>query len=271
MDHKILKTVFWVGSLFGLTPPTTLFQKTYSILIFLLYNVGIILTIRARKMSHYWSFSPMQSVLRLVLNCNLYFHYFYVVMILGLTKRTNLIRLITNLRKIKQKERKLSEYQVVFFLSYLVMIVVLSINIYVWYNYLKFDFLKLHLIEYLEMHTQFFYTLFACIILAMIFSRYKAQTRIIIEESVRKKISNLTLQDISLNLVILQRTVESFNEIFGWTILYNIFFVAVKTLIYLDLLIKNYTNVNTFVKSHSHMTSHVTILLLFWVSLKKRI
>ncbi|EFA05768.1 gustatory receptor 43 [Tribolium castaneum] len=259
MDHNILKSIFLIGSPFGLCQNK--FYKLFAIGFFLLYNVGIIVKFHARQNSSYWTLSSMQFVLRLLLNCDLYFHNFYVFIIVGITKRNQLTRLVTNIKKIKLGG--LSQYHCVFFGWYITMVAVLSLNFYIWWTCFKFDFIRFYLIEYFEMYTQFFFILSACIILRMLLFRYKYQKQLILEESVMKQITSLNMHDIEINLVILKRTDSTFNEIFGWTILYNIFFAAIKTLIYLDIAVKNYSTLVTH--STSQFVSQITLLLLFWI------
>ena len=66
----------------------------------------------------------------------------------------------------------------------------------------------------------------------------------------------------------LKETSDAFNEIFGWTILLNIFFGALRALIYLDVAIKGNENFesSSAVGNTFQIISHASVIILFWVS-----
>jgi hypothetical protein len=81
---------------------------------------------------------------------------------------------------------------------------------------------------------------------------------------VGKKIPQLhILIKVKNNLVKLRQTVDSFNDLFGWTILLNVMFVALRSLIYFDVVLR--LNKELY---RLQIISHAGVMLFNWVRQK---
>jgi hypothetical protein len=81
---------------------------------------------------------------------------------------------------------------------------------------------------------------------------------------VSKKIPQLhILIKVKNNLVKLRQTVDSFNDLFGWTILLNVMFVALRSLIYFDVVLR--LNKELY---RLQIISHAGVMLFNWVRQK---
>jgi gustatory receptor len=140
---------------------------------------------------------------------------------------------------------------------------------YVWIDVIGVKFIKGYCVESLQVYSQFFNTVFACVILKMIQSRYKYQKFLLNPHLTlaRKQLSNLILLKVKRNLLVLKETVDHFNDIFGWAILLNIFFASLRGLIYLDDTIKGVDNIKNVSRNYWQIASQIFFVLIFWVSL----
>jgi hypothetical protein len=274
MDLKIITPIFTIGKLLALTPSTTKnlsptsFQKLYSILVFLFYICGTTLSFVNRK-SHYSKLSVMQLVLRVLLDVDLFVHSFYTVIVVGLFKRHQWIIIITKLETVQYENDNERRYYSTFVVSHLVLLLMTVFAFYVWIDFFGVDFLQLYLVEYLQMYSQFFYTLSACTILKMILSRYRHQN-IAVTQKLKsgKQLSAPILYQIKRNLLVLRQIVDIFNDVFGWTVLLNVFFGALRSLIYLDVALKGDDSFNSdnHFENSLQILSHVGVILFYWVS-----
>ncbi|RZC32400.1 7tm 7 domain containing protein [Asbolus verrucosus] len=108
----------------------------------------------------------------------------------------------------------------------------------------------------------------------MLLSSYQNQSSLLAGEVVllesRRQFSMKsfgTLELVKNNMIKLKRTVDLFNDIFGWSIFFNIFFCSLKTLDYLDNLRSGgYVTINN--PSFANVSAallQIVMLMLLWV------
>ncbi|KAH0815855.1 hypothetical protein GEV33_006936 [Tenebrio molitor] len=259
MDLGAIKTIFSFGSLLALTPPkienvtTSMPRKLY---------------IMAMK-SHYSRLALIPSVLRILLEVDLLTYGFYTVIVVGLMKRKQWSLLIRNLERVEcEVNNKISLYWI-FFVSNAIYFAMNVYTFYVWIDVIGVKFIKGYCVESLQVYSQFFNTVLACVILKMIQSRYKYQKFLLNRHLTlaRKQLSNLILLKVKRNLLVLKETVDHFNDIFGWAILLNIFFASLRGLIYLDDTIKGVDNIKNVSRNYWQIASQIFLVLIFWIGI----
>ncbi|RZB40777.1 7tm 7 domain containing protein [Asbolus verrucosus] len=234
MDLNIIKLIFKFGKFLALTPssiePATLscFEKCYIFLTFSIYTVGVIVTLISRKI-FYDQLTIIRLFLRLLLDIDLYFFNCYIALAPMLTKKRQWFKLFKYLPKIDA--------------SHLIFLVNVVFSFYVWLTKLNWNFFKLYLLEYFQMYSQFFYLVLGCIILQMLLSRYRHQTLLLRQQIQVGRIRlpsefPRVLRKVQFNILMLKEVADIFCDIFGWVILFIIFFTTLKYLGYLDNVVK---------------------------------
>ncbi|KAJ3617719.1 hypothetical protein MTP99_006814 [Tenebrio molitor] len=274
MDLGAIKTIFSFGSLLALTPPkienvtTSMPRKLYIMAMFVFYCICSIVIFISRK-SHYSRLALIPSVLRILLEVDLLTYGFYTVIVVGLMKRKQWSLLIRNLERVEcEVNNKISLYWI-FFVSNAIYFAMNVYTFYVWIDVIGVKFIKGYCVESLQVYSQFFNTVLACVILKMIQSRYKYQKFLLNRHLTlaRKQLSNLILLKVKRNLLVLKETVDHFNDIFGWAILLNIFFASLRGLIYLDDTIKGVDNIKNVSRNYWQIASQIFLVLIFWIGI----
>ncbi|XP_044261025.1 uncharacterized protein LOC123009001 [Tribolium madens] len=240
MDLNIIHQFFKIGKILALTPTTlhnysvSLWQRNYTISVFLFFTVGAAAALQFCWAEYLSYVNPIELVLWIVTDVIRYVHNLYIFIFVMILKRKFWFILIANLKKAKFRINQ-SEYKFLyctFIVTYVSFFVIISCIIYVcfqlddWYTCIRYYF-----VEFVQIFTQFFYLLFAPIVLKMILLRYQHFKNTL---HIQK-----TWHQIKTDQLRLKQTVDTFCEIFGGTILLNIIYNSSKSLIYLNKLIKN--------------------------------
>lgn len=238
MDLNIIKTCFSLGKYLALTPSSfknkkmSLFQKIYTVSIFLICNVGIIVALIFRK-NHYLKMTTLQAILWLFSDLTRYGHLVHIFVVVTCSKRKNLFKLIKKLNKVGSKSVKNSHFRVFIVVNLAILGLILCM-FYACLSTLGLNCLKMYQIENYQFYSQVFYMLFACFILKLVLVRYQQQKQKLLGVKCGKNV----LKSVKNNLITLRETLDLFNEIFGAVILWNILYISSKSLIYLDNIIK---------------------------------
>jgi hypothetical protein len=246
MDLKKLQFCFKTGSFLSLTPPSltslkpTILERLYILLVFSLYTVAVIWN-KTQKMKFYATHSSIKLILHLMVDLNLCCHTCYTLVLLLTTKRRQWFKLVNGLSKIERFAT--TNTNIWMFVVVLVIFwAVSTLTAAVWIYFFGWNFFKIYVVEFVQVYSQFFHMVLACIVLNMVLERYKVQSCQI--KCGRKKRSRdvvKLLKQVKFNVFVLKQAVDAFNEIFGWVILFNIFFGCSKGLAFIDSLV-NSTN-----------------------------
>jgi hypothetical protein len=246
MDLKKLQFWFKTGGLLALTPPTitsfkpTIPQRCYIVLVFCLYTVAVLWgNIQKTKFSTKYNY--IQLLLNLMVDLNLYVHTCYSLVLLLTTKRRQWFKLVNNLSRIDRFATD-NTSNLAFVIALVIFLVATILNASWLYNF-GWNFLRLYLVEYFQVYSEFFYMVLACTFLNMMLERYKSQSSLLREQIKcgRKKTSKevvKVLKQIKFNVFMLKQAVDAFNQIFGWIILLNIFYGCTRGLVLLYSLVK---------------------------------
>ncbi|RZC33359.1 7tm 7 domain containing protein [Asbolus verrucosus] len=249
MDLNIIGIMFKVGKVLALTPQSqdnqksNNFQKLYAIVVFLLCTVCFVMNMSYRTL-FYDDLSSVQLLLFVFTDVDRYLHNVYTLIIVMIFKQKEWFKLITNLRKTCVKASKTSQL-LTFVMSHAAFLVLFVFVFHISVRSLGFAIgIQLYFLEYIQFYCQFYYMLFSCIILKMLLLRYSYQKFLLHEEikMIQKRSfyrNSKSLKKIQCNIFCLKESADIFSDIFGGSILLNIFFNALKSLIYLERIIKN--------------------------------
>ncbi|RZB40778.1 gustatory receptor 28b [Asbolus verrucosus] len=275
-SSRCASNIFKIGNILALTPASvgdrksSLSRKIYGILVFVLYTVGVIASFLYRR-SHYSKLTLIQLVLRILLDVDLYAFTYHTVIVLASMKGQQWFKLFKGLKSVDYQLFGTRSYYLILIMAHVALWSVSILAFYVWINFFGISFLGLYLVEFLQMYSLFFYSLVTCIVLRMLLSRYKYQNFLLREQIVLtgKLFSKRTLKKVVGNTFILKQTVDAFNDIFGWIILFDIFFGALRSLIYLDVAIKGdgHFSGNSPFGNFLHWLSHISVISLYWVGI----
>ncbi|KAJ3620233.1 hypothetical protein MTP99_004201 [Tenebrio molitor] len=275
MDLGALKTVLSFGSVLAFTPPKnhnltiSMPRKLYIVTTFIFHVICLTMTLMLKNW-HYSQSILLSTVLRILQEVVLFAYSFYTLIVSGLMKRRQWFLLVKNLTRLECEINNEKILYIIFFLSH---VMYLAFNVYTaffWTKALGVIFIKTFILELLPVYSQFFITVLTCVILKMIQSRYKYQ-KVLLNlhfTHARKQLSHIILLNVKRKLLALKDAVDLFNDIFGWNTLLHIFFIAVRSLYFLDSVIKKENSLASRVpESNWQLVSRSTFILIFWVGL----
>ncbi|CAH1380245.1 unnamed protein product [Tenebrio molitor] len=232
MDLEIIEILYKFGKIFALTPPSSKrkklnhLQRYYSFLIFALYLVGVTIH-NYNVISYHTVLSPSRLTLTIyifIYNCMVQFYILIIVM--GL-HRKRWFTLIQNLRNVKIPRNHNTVYFIMLSSSLLTYLSMEFLDSFRLINYFGLYEFALAIPAHFEKLSQFFYTICACVVLKMVLSRYQHHTTMLLHVTKICKHPNPTqlkpaLKNLKRTLFVLKRTVDAFNDLFGWTFLSTI-------------------------------------------------
>jgi hypothetical protein len=263
MDLKIINLIFKCGRILSITPSSTKqrnlnnFEKLYGYVIFATVTSFIWYKTFLTGVSNS-DLTYSQFILALAAIFTYTIHNFYVFVIMKLQKHSAWFRLLERLEDTQCYKNKQNLYHLQFVMSHLIALSVIVVNNYLSLIYCDTAQTLFSLVMCIELYLQFFYLVLRCIILEMFLSRYHHQNNLLQRAALKNfpKIPKRTKQD----LFILEDAVKIFNDIFGWASLLDIFSTGLRTLIFLDIVVKNDLRFEFF-----EVLFEFIFLLLCWV------
>jgi hypothetical protein len=269
MDMKIVVLYFKTGKWLSLTPssfentmPTT-FQKLYPFATFTFYTVGVMYVLYERSYI-YRTLPTVQLCLRVIMDLVLYSHNGHSLITVMVFRRRQWFLLVKNLTVTCTKIQKRRHHLFIFVLTQVIFCAsgVLIASAWMAIAGTGISFLRMFFVENFQVYSLFFYVTLACAILTLLLERYRYHCYSLLER-------NIQLDEVRRNLFHLKEAVVTFNDIFGWTILLTTFFAGARSLMHLDVIIKNtYHNYesNNSIWNTLHFVSNMIMVLIFWVS-----
>ena len=237
MSFRLISFVFKIGHVFGITPwslevpKISLFKKFYYTLIFVLLMYGFI----AREVVHLRS-NSRQLILLYIINNIAFVGQNSAFLLRSWMKRKSWIRFLRNLEitanltRVQTKTTSKNFFycgflfvSILHLLTYTFLVDALNqIHSNVWRNFYAEYF---H--EMFNFHNQFL----SCVLVNMIRTRYKNLRKMVHGHFERRRYIHLgALKKIQYTVRSLKLTVEGYNDLFGWTNLFNICISLVNTL-----------------------------------------
>jgi gustatory receptor len=145
---------------------------------------------------------------------------------------------------------------------------------YIFTKAMGWDYYRLYAVEYVQLYVQFMINFLIYTILTMLKARYQMTSLSLgrhiclvtklERRSLAKQYPLSFLKKIKYDVCILKETVDVFNDIFGWPVLFIILYASLQVLLYMDtLFLKSST------RSLEAILCNISMILLFCVSFSK--
>lgn len=233
-ETAILNLLHTVGSIFAVVPPktnNTRFQKIYSVFLFILLSVGLIISCYYR-IPFYRKFNIIKLAVQILVDFIMYLFNFYVSVVVVFYKENEWHQLMSNLRKIECNSLNLKNY----FKSFTAInIIYWSLNFYtlwLWISSYGLNYYKQYIMDIFQGYQALLYNYIMYVVLDMLLVRYTYLNQLLNQNR-----NILLFKKLKSNIFLLKDNVEIFNKIFGWPILCNLIFCCLRILIELDILI----------------------------------
>jgi uncharacterized membrane protein YesL len=258
MDTKIIDVIFRLGNILSITPRSvrskkklTYFQRFWGLLIFILLLTTVNFNFFYIKL-HNSNPSVTQYILLMLMVTTFIMHDFHILIIVKLHKQAQWFQLVKYLENTQCHKENFRLYYLQFLTSQLIAIIMTLVGLCLYFTLMGVVNMIGLLFICIEVYFQFFYLILRCIILEMLLSRYQYQKLALMKARPEKVLIQYfikVLVETKNNLFILKEAADLFNDIFGWTTLVNIFSNCLRTLILLDIFIRNdgpfHTSTNT--------------------------
>ncbi|RZC42337.1 7tm 7 domain containing protein [Asbolus verrucosus] len=247
MDLSILETIVRMGRMLALTPASVQNQvpnsseKFYPVFMFLFYSVGVIVSKYYLRL-FYAYLTPIQLTLTILIVLGFYIQNSYIFLIIALKKRQLWLKFVENLRMVAPKPTGSRQNYFIFIVPHVLYCVNNTLGTYMCIHILGWRVIKLYLLEYFDYYSHFFYTVYTCVILNLILSRYQHQAAILSKITRRKlrfsKEVATIFENVKRDVCVLKATVDIFNDIFGPVVLLNILVSALRNLANMEVITK---------------------------------
>ena len=235
MGFQLLSFVFRVGGLIAASPPSinlsplTWKRKMYNTMLFALFVYRIVSLMRARGF-----FLTHERINLIEHNLNYWCicaQNFYIILVLNLYKHNNWVRLIENLKTSGELLQIPNNNKPKLFINFLITnLLHLTLNggtLYI-FSSARTNYLQEYFVIHFHVYLDFFNKCLSCVILQMITTRYKHLRRIILANTKRNQIRTSFLKKVEYSVRFLKNTVDSYNDLFGWSVFFNIAFTILQ-------------------------------------------
>jgi gustatory receptor len=253
MSFKLLRLICKLGQILALTPPSievkrnTFGRKLYILAVCALVTSGVIFS--AIKKNFYRQHIHIKIVVCFLNDFTLNGLFFYATIILGLRKRHLWKSLFNNFERTGYltkliNDKNTAPYYLGFLAANFIHLVQASYVAFVWFQIDGFDCFARNVVKTVQLYTQFFYTFLLCVLCNMLLARYKGLKSLL--ETYMQQNSQLTKvyrsAEIPLNLIkkteytmcLLKKSVDTYNEMFGWPMFLIISYTAIEILNTID-------------------------------------
>jgi hypothetical protein len=273
MDLLIIGMFFHIGKNFAVTPSAldnkepSVWQRTYNFLVFCFFTVGSCASLYY-KVPEYLEFNPIQLVLWVLTDVVRYTHNVYTLVVVMTLQREKWFKLVSLLKETAVGKSSPKSYYLTFILAQTSFLILITSMLYVCYVcYDLYTFLQFYFVEFLQFYSQFFFATFCCVVAKMVRARYRHQ-KMLLSRVLNSSASPNAAKTVQKKILLLKETVNCFNDIFGGTILLNILFSSLKSIIYLDRIVKS-QDVSADHTSGFFVLLHFTqigVIVIMWVS-----
>jgi hypothetical protein len=277
MDLSAINFIFRFGNIFSLTPHSTRLKrnlprhlKIRSAFVFTLLTIFVCCILSVRRV-HFGRLSLTQLsmiVLSIATEC---LYNAYIFIIVKIYKHIKWAKLLKYLQQTHCHNNKIKTYYLQFVTSQLVVLSILIAEICIALLIFEGSVILPIIWIWISTYLQIFDATLRCIILQMVLSRYQYQN-FVFKRASSHKLDYYSLLKIlrgtKKNMFILKNAVEIYNDMFGWTTLFNIFVASFRTLFNIDILLRRDGTFrlangsgNTF-----NVIFHLTVIFIGWVN-----
>ncbi|KAH0820344.1 hypothetical protein GEV33_002447 [Tenebrio molitor] len=244
-DLNILSVSFAIGKLLAVTPHSLdvkqnrRCQKIYSLFMCTAITVGLSVTY-CYRIPFYKKFDLIKLTIHVLLDICLYAFNFYTTIVVTFCREQQWQVLVSNLQTIECTTPK--HFFIKWFAVANVLYWALMLGtIWTWIVNFGVEYYKQYVMDAVQLYSKFIYIYLICAILNMFLKRYR-EIRRLIKNIFSENDNHLVFIKVKYNILGLRQSVEAFNQIFGWPILFVILYSCLRILIYMDLLIDSQKN-----------------------------
>jgi hypothetical protein len=271
MDLSAINCIFRFGNIFSLTPPSTRLKrnlprhlKIRSVSVFTLLTIFVCCIVSVRSI-YFGRLSLTQLsmiVLSIATEC---LHNAYIFIIIKIYKHIKWTKLLKYLQQTHCHNNKIKTYYLQFVTSQLVVLSILIAEICITLLVFEGSVILPIIWIWISTYLQIFDATLRCIILQMVLSRYQYQN-FVLTRATSHKLDYYSclkiLRETKHNMFILKNAVKIYNDMFGWTTLFNIFLASFRTLFNIDGTFRLSNGFgNTF-----NVIFHLTVIFIGWVN-----
>jgi hypothetical protein len=236
MCVKLMTLMHKIGNFLGITPlkidtaTVGKIQKWYNLFILLLFTIGAIISIASRRsIKHGNSLSALFFYSTEIV---LYAFTFYTTIVSISFKRLHWYQFYKNLQIVKcPTQIQTSSVYTEFFI-----IVICSVGTEIMvacalYQQIEFDYFRIYFTPGIQLVLQTFYKFFLYTAVKMLHLRYTHLTHLLSKHlNIPSRSSLVVMRQTTANTYLLQKTVNIFNDLFGWPISFFIYYTILSSI-----------------------------------------
>ncbi|EFA05774.1 gustatory receptor 49 [Tribolium castaneum] len=217
--------------------------KVWPIVIVIIYIFAEFYSIKYREF--YVTFKPIVKLLHSFTDLSLFLCNTYLILGLNFWKKGQWSEFWANLKLVKGKRMGKKRYYLELSCANLIYVLIVFYVVFYWYQEFPGDFFHRYLVRIIENHCVFLYNYFICTILVMLASGY---------QNLKSQLRNGRLKTVAFRMTMQKKTLELFNQTFGWSLFLVITQCISHTLQHLS---------NFIYHSHSFQIILVIVVSLF--------
>ncbi|EFA05762.1 gustatory receptor 32 [Tribolium castaneum] len=218
---KKQNAIFKIGKILAIIPGNRA-QKTYSVIYFTVLTISVSLTYIYRK-PFYLKFNLLKLLIKIAIDVTCYGFNFYTTVIVTCYKGRAWKLLLQNLGKFEDKKSNFSV--VLFAITNLVFWALTVFTGWVWLTVIGVEYSRQYIFDVVQLYPLIYYNYLIVVFLKKIQDGLNSL-----------KVSlNRNFESIEPKIWILRASIEHFNQIFAWPILFIIMYSYLRVLIYIDL------------------------------------
>lgn len=263
MSPKLFSLILRIGSFLAITPSTitykrqNIYQKIWAVFIVIGLTVIAVHWFISR-IWYYKTFIHIKLVMRTLRHLIKYFFCCYTIFGVCYFNRKYWFKLIDKLQVDLLFNRSRFFY-LEFVLANLIFWIIMLYSGYVYYYVAYLTIFKTVIVDLWEWYCMFFYNFLIYAILKMILHKYKE-----LNKSLKHQV--IVLKKVEFILYNLQDVVDIFNKLFGWPLLFIIFYASLLFLDYIDDFFDGFLLTVSIYKFRLGLASHICLVLLHSVS-----
>ncbi|XP_068901834.1 uncharacterized protein [Tenebrio molitor] len=285
MSFKLLQLFFTFGKILALTPSSTdpekqSTSKIYSVVVFSVLTLASLASLQSKRF--YMHFIHIRTIISYLTDFSFFGFHFCVIVVVSFWKREQWSELLDNLRVVenltgvrKSCESRFTRYGGVV-AAHAVYFTVTFYAVGFWYRISNTLYFQQHAVRQIEHYIQFFYKYVLAILLKMILEKYQEvnvllTTLLQYRQKLRTDFFSVydpllfNLKKTEYALCLLKRTVNIFNDLFGWPIFFIILHTTFQILNHVSYAIFNTTGFHLLVvvAASLSLTLVMTVIVIF--------
>ncbi|EFA01378.1 gustatory receptor 29 [Tribolium castaneum] len=239
MDFTALDVLLSIANVSAAIPTlrkirSTCFRTTYKMCVFITFTFCLAFTFYNRFF-FYVKLSGLKLIIRIFVDIALTLLDYYILIGVYVFKE-KWITLIKNLKRLESvPPKKKHPHLITIACTHFANISAIMYNTVLWARILKSTYYKAFSFELMQLHLKFLYNFIIYVILEMMISRYTFVKHLLTNQ--QKNIQ--VLKKCTYSVYLLKETVDIFNDLFGWPILFTVMYASLRILYCFESIIRD--------------------------------